>query len=213
MSTGPHQKPVKCGAHSKRTHEPCKQWAVPGSRVCVYHGAGKPKQGRPGGRPIKHGAYSVRFKMLAKEGAERLAELQADQEILDLLRMVAASQYVLEGHAPIDPTEEMVKAYAKARVSGGMEPTEAEKDAARLLLAESALRMIESHGKLQAAAHKQQAEADLVLEVVAPVMRSFAERILAIVEDEVGKPVADRVRLRFGEAQAAAVGQLTGPIR
>ena len=33
----------KCTAHSKQTHLPCKQPAIPGGRVCRYHGGAAPQ--------------------------------------------------------------------------------------------------------------------------------------------------------------------------
>jgi hypothetical protein len=50
-----------CHAHN-RDGTPCKAPAVAGFPVCRMHGAGSPHQGRPGGRPIVHGAYSKAVK-------------------------------------------------------------------------------------------------------------------------------------------------------
>jgi len=48
---------ARCTAHN-RDRTQCKSNAVTGYPVCRMHGAGSPHQGRPGGRPIVHGAYS-----------------------------------------------------------------------------------------------------------------------------------------------------------
>jgi hypothetical protein len=34
---------TRCTAHSQRTHEPCRQPAVPGRTVCAYHGGKSPR--------------------------------------------------------------------------------------------------------------------------------------------------------------------------
>ena len=65
---------AKCTAHSKRTGEPCRNNAVKGYRVCRMHGAGSPHKGRPGGRPIVHGAYS---KAVREQEIPTLEELRA----------------------------------------------------------------------------------------------------------------------------------------
>jgi hypothetical protein len=62
-----------CHAHN-RDGTPCKAPAVTGFPVCRMHGAGSPHQGRPGGRPILHGAYS---KAVRREDVPTLKQLRA----------------------------------------------------------------------------------------------------------------------------------------
>ncbi len=62
-----------CHAHN-RDGTLCKAPAVAGYPVCRMHGAGSPHEGRPGGRPIVHGAYS---KVVKREDIPTLKRLRA----------------------------------------------------------------------------------------------------------------------------------------
>jgi hypothetical protein len=62
-----------CHAHN-RDGTLCKAPAVAGYPVCRMHGAGSPHEGRPGGRPIVHGAYS---KVVKREDIPTLEKLRA----------------------------------------------------------------------------------------------------------------------------------------
>jgi hypothetical protein len=64
---------AQCRAHSK-DGQPCQEAAVDGYPVCRMHGAGSPEEGRPGGRPIVHGAYS---KAVRPEDVPTLTQLRA----------------------------------------------------------------------------------------------------------------------------------------
>jgi hypothetical protein len=77
---------MQCTATAKSTGERCRRRAVTGYTVCQVHGAGSPKQGRPGGRPIVHGRYS---KHLPARLAERYGEALSDPELLALREEVA----------------------------------------------------------------------------------------------------------------------------
>lgn len=35
--------PTRCAAHSRRTKQPCRKWAVPGGKVCHLHGGAAPQ--------------------------------------------------------------------------------------------------------------------------------------------------------------------------
>ena len=65
----------RCRARSKRTGERCKNWALPGYRVCRFHGANPKNPGggpRPGNRnAVKHGLYEnvVRERLTPEEQA------------------------------------------------------------------------------------------------------------------------------------------------
>lgn len=75
---------MQCTAHNKRTGGQCKKHAVTGYSVCNVHGAGSPKQGRPGGRPIgptTQGRYS---KYLPTRLQARYEEAEKDPELLNL---------------------------------------------------------------------------------------------------------------------------------
>ena len=41
--SGEHPLSQKCSAHSKRTGKQCGQWAIPGGRVCKWHGGAAPQ--------------------------------------------------------------------------------------------------------------------------------------------------------------------------
>lgn len=69
----------RCHAHSSRTGEPCKKWAVTGKKVCRSHGAG-------GGRPVLHGRYS---KSLGKLASSYESSLN-DRGLFDLREPIAA---------------------------------------------------------------------------------------------------------------------------
>jgi len=65
----------QCRAKAKSTGERCRRAAVKGYPVCRVHGAGSPTQGRPGGRPPKHGAYARHLKPEELATLEELREL------------------------------------------------------------------------------------------------------------------------------------------
>jgi hypothetical protein len=77
----------RCTATAKSTGERCKNPAVQGYTVCRMHGAGSPKKGKPGGRPIKTGRHS---KWLPKDLLERYEEGLADPDLLALKDEIAA---------------------------------------------------------------------------------------------------------------------------
>lgn len=56
---------AQCTART-RSGTQCKSNAVTGYNVCRMHGAGSPKAGRPGGRPIVTGRYSIKRHELAE---------------------------------------------------------------------------------------------------------------------------------------------------
>jgi len=64
---------AQCTAHNRDGRQ-CKSNAVTGYPVCRMHGAGSPHAGRPGGRPIVHGAYS---KAVREQEIPTLEELRA----------------------------------------------------------------------------------------------------------------------------------------
>jgi len=76
----------QCTAKAKSTGKRCRRYAVTGYTVCQVHGAGSPKQGRPGGRPIVHGRYSKR---LPQKLVARYDEARVDPELLSLRDDVA----------------------------------------------------------------------------------------------------------------------------
>ncbi len=120
---------------------------------------------------------------------------------------------MVERCAPVEPDDEVVKAFARARVTGGLEPGEADLITGRIMLGDLAQRMLATHARVQQAAQKQRAEQDLVLEVALPIMRAFAEDLLQVIEAELGKQAAARVREQFALARETAVGRITGADR
>jgi len=84
---------AQCTATVRRTGERCRRRAVTGYNVCQVHGAGSPKKGRPGGRPIVHGRYS---KKLPERLRERYEESLSDSELLSLRHELALCDSRLE---------------------------------------------------------------------------------------------------------------------
>ena len=76
-------KKIQCKAKAKSTGNQCRRWAVDGFEVCQVHGAGSPKQGRPGGRPILPGG-GRHSKYLPVRLAARYEESQNDPELLSM---------------------------------------------------------------------------------------------------------------------------------
>lgn len=83
---------AQCTAHT-RTGAQCKSNAVTGYSVCRMHGAGSPKAGRPGGRPIVTGRYSIKRHELAENyqaflddpaPANLMAELATQRALLQM---------------------------------------------------------------------------------------------------------------------------------
>ncbi len=64
---------TQCSARTKDGQQ-CTETPVEGYAVCHLHGAGSPHLGRPGGRPLTHGAYSRAIK---PEEAATLEDLRA----------------------------------------------------------------------------------------------------------------------------------------
>lgn len=85
---------AQCRAHTKDGQQ-CQETVVAGYPVCRLHGAGSPAQGRPGGRPIIHGAYSQAVKPEEAPTLERLRALgmSLEEEVavarLQLIRALA----------------------------------------------------------------------------------------------------------------------------
>ena len=80
---------VKCKAKARSTGKRCRRYVVSGYEVCQVHGAGSPKQGRPGGvnKTLKAGGrYS---KHLPTRLAARYDEARSDSAILELRDDVA----------------------------------------------------------------------------------------------------------------------------
>jgi hypothetical protein len=73
----------RCHAHSSRTGEPCKKWAVTGKKVCMSHGGAA---GAGGLSSIKTGRYS---KALGKLAAGYESSLN-DRQLFDLREPIAA---------------------------------------------------------------------------------------------------------------------------
>ena len=84
---------AQCTATVRRTGERCRRRAVTGYNVCQVHGAGSPKKGRPGGRPIIHGRYS---KKLPERLREKYEESRSDPELLALRDELALCDTRLE---------------------------------------------------------------------------------------------------------------------
>lgn len=149
----------------------------------------------------------MRFRRLQQEGAARIAELTEDPELADITRTLAASQFVVEQHAPVMPSEAEVRAWAMRMYSTDA-PSAGQVEAARTELGVIAIKMFERHVRIQQRASRQQVEADMLMQVAMPVMRQFAEDLMAIIDDEIDAAAAARIRERFGAASAVAVGRL-----
>lgn len=74
----------RCHAHSSRTKEPCRAWAVVGKNVCVTHGGAAGAGGN--GTNVKHGRYS---KVLGKLAGAYESSLN-DRQLFDLREPIAA---------------------------------------------------------------------------------------------------------------------------
>jgi len=77
---------AQCTATVRKTGERCRRRAVTGYRVCQVHGAGSPKKGRPGGRPIETGIHSSK---LPERMREKYLEAIGDPELLNLRSSIA----------------------------------------------------------------------------------------------------------------------------
>jgi len=89
----------QCRAHA-RSGDRCKANAVEGYPVCRMHGAGSPHKGRPGGRPIIHGAYSKAVRAGEAKTWEELRALGVSLEnevALARLQLARALEWAKEG--------------------------------------------------------------------------------------------------------------------
>lgn len=84
---------AQCTATVRKTGERCRRRAVTGYRVCQVHGAGSPKKGRPGGRPIETGIHSSK---LPERMREKYLEAIGDPELLNLRSSIALVDARLE---------------------------------------------------------------------------------------------------------------------
>lgn len=81
----------QCTATAKRTGRRCRNPAVTGYDVCRLHGAGTPKAGRRGGRPVEHGRYS---RMTHERLGALIDELAGDPDPLDIYPELAAARAI-----------------------------------------------------------------------------------------------------------------------
>lgn len=84
---------AQCTATVRKTGERCRRRAVTGYNVCQVHGAGSPKKGRPGGRPIKNGRHS---RKMPERLREKYEESLSDSELLALRDEIALCDTRLE---------------------------------------------------------------------------------------------------------------------
>lgn len=86
---------AQCTATAKSTGKRCRRHAVAGYTVCQVHGAGSPKQGRPGGRPPVHGRYALKHQAGLQE---KQAVFLADPTPGDLTAELALMRALLEDY-------------------------------------------------------------------------------------------------------------------
>jgi hypothetical protein len=79
----------QCTAMSKRSRQQCRRHAVTGYNVCQMHGAGSPKQGRPGGRPPKDPLGGRYARLLPERMLTRYQQAIADPAKLELMQEIA----------------------------------------------------------------------------------------------------------------------------
>lgn len=60
----------RCGAHARRTGQPCKSPAVRGKKRCRMHG------GKSTGRPVIHGRYTTKAMQSRRETRELLRQIR-----------------------------------------------------------------------------------------------------------------------------------------
>lgn len=84
---------AQCTATVRKTGQRCRRRAVTGYPVCQVHGAGSPKKGRPGGRPIETGLHSNK---LPERMREKFLEARSDPELLNLRDSLALLDSRLE---------------------------------------------------------------------------------------------------------------------
>lgn len=89
--TAPQLTP-RCRAHSKRTGEPCNNFARTGYPVCSMHGAGRGDK-HPGDANITHGRYSRFMKLSVQELVETFLE---EEEPKNLDNEVATARAVVQ---------------------------------------------------------------------------------------------------------------------
>lgn len=106
---------LQCKAKSKQSGQRCKNWAIPGYKVCRMHGAGTPKKGKPGGRPPKNGKWSEK---LPTNLLALYEEARSDPNLLALTEEIAVVDARLGekmeglGQEPLSATWDKVADYA-----------------------------------------------------------------------------------------------------
>jgi len=140
----------RCTAMAKSTGKRCQRAAVADYPVCRVHGAGSPKQGRPGGRPRTHGVYA---RHLNPDELATLAELKKlgaglEEELaLARLQLTRAADWahqtgaeLCEGKscpfALVDSRLELVSKVAErcSRIADGLQVTIVDSDAVQRVL-------------------------------------------------------------------------------
>jgi len=176
-----------CGAKTRAGGE-CRNQPVEGGERCRQHG------GRLPGRDIRpqvvSGRYSAHFQALSAEGRIRLAELEADPDLLEVRKPVALSALVM-AQTPLEPDVDRVWALAEqirdARISDGggdQGPEPSAVDIWRAWMSE--LRGIHStvraHASVVNAAHQRSKAGELLMAGAAPFMARLADLIRGTLE-------------------------------
>lgn len=159
----------------------CGQDPIGGTKRCRMHGgAGSGHQGT-------HGLSSkFRLRYCEPHLQERLDELMADPELIDVRRAVAASQAALE-EMPLQPNRDTAERMVRRALQ--LEPKDDVPETAvenmmhelRAVYAERFVASSGQHARTAALAAKQEKVAELLLRGALPIMRRFAERVAGLV--------------------------------
>ena len=110
--------PRKCSAHSSRTGDPCKKFAIVGGTVCDTHGGRAPQVREAARRRIETFAEEAidGIQNLARIGQKEEVRLRAYQDMLDRAGLKGADKLeVSEGHLADEELDELISRALRER--------------------------------------------------------------------------------------------------
>lgn len=195
---------VVCGAKT-RGGGTCKNAAVVGFKRCRMHGAGGKAKGYPQlTSGLKHGRDAYRWrKTMTEQGVERIEELATSPAVLDIQRTAAVSQFLLEQHVSLEPTEDEIKALAvlKFRLADKVEPTDAQCQAVRYELLETIQKALDQHVSIQDRAKRQLTQEALIGLLVVPILATLGSEVMKVILRHVDTATAEKIQAEITDVR------------
>jgi hypothetical protein len=169
------------------------------------HGAGGKKKGHPQlTANLKHGRYAWKLKRgITQMGVDRLEELARSPEVLNIARTTAASQYLLEEHLVLDPTDGELDAMVRKfyGLERDAEVTEEERNAMRMEHLRNVQKAIETHAAIQERAKRALTQEAMLSILVVPLMSQLAEDFMRVLKRRLSPDVLVLVQSDIAEVR------------